>query len=448
MTQAPVAKFDALPSELSLLIARLSIVGSGHKVQDLIRVSSINAQMRSITLNTSDLWTEFTLSDSSSSHKLGGLCVCRSGNRALDVQMSLPRPMDQDEEVPGFVKCFNSAASKIARLSVYICDPLSLNIINTLLDMEELSMLRDIDLDYGHAPYDGFARSISLPSGGAGLHSVSLIGVQPLPWFQFSLGNLTYLHLGSGEHWRWIHVAMAPLLQAATSLQRLHFVGHGGVFHTLMDEGFGGFQLTLPALRHIRFINTAPGFIFSFLCAVTAPLLEKVDMTAPPHRTHNEDGREIFGWLAAISYIVRHPAAVLPPHTLRLRDEGVKYSQRDTLMLVIFLVGIFPSITSLELDGKLLSVLHMLERLDIYQGPGLPQQQWMIERLKIHSHVDQEVESELGDLVKELTRSLSSLKKKGLKELKLSVGRSIQPPLGRVSVEALEKQVGELILDE
>ncbi|KAG8946379.1 hypothetical protein FRC00_009616 [Tulasnella sp. 408] len=448
MSQAPVSKFDALPSELSLLVARLSIAGSVHKVQDLIRVSSINAQMRSITVNTSDLWTEFTLSDSSSSHKLGGLCVCRSGDHVLDLIISLPRPMDQEEGVPGFVKCFKSAASRISRLSIHTYDPLSLDIINTLLHTENFSMLRDIHVDYDYEQYDGFVRFISLPSGGAGLHSASLVGVQTQPWFQFSLGNLTYLHLGTGEHCRWTRVAIAPLLQAATSLQELHFVGDRGVFHTVMDEGFGGIQLTLPALRCVRFVNAAPGFIFTFLRRVTAPLLEEVDTTAPPHRTHNEEGREIFEWFGAVFNIVRNPAVALPPHSLKLREGGVEYRDEDMLHFVIFLVAIFPNITSLEIDGELLYVLHFLVELEGCQAASLPRQRWMIEKLKIHGLFDQEVEGEHGDFVEDLTRTLGALKKKGLKELRLIVDRSIQPSLGRVDVEALKELVGELILDD
>ncbi|KIO21984.1 hypothetical protein M407DRAFT_28470 [Tulasnella calospora MUT 4182] len=451
MTRPTVAKFEALPPELYLLIAHQTVAESGHNIKDLVRVTNINAQTRNTLTNTSDLWRKFTLSASSSSHKLGSLCVCRSGNQTLDLFISLPHSIDQDKGVGSLFECFRSAAPRVAQLSVYIRHPFSLNVVNALLQNEKHPALRSIEVGYDNKEHQGF---ITLPSNGACFHSIALTGVQTQPWCQFDLRNLDSLQLGSGDYGGWMHISIAPLLRAAISLQDLHFVGDQGMFRTFMDRELDGPPFILPALRRVRFVNTAPGFIFTFLRAVNTPLLEEVDMTAPPHHTHNEAGREIFRWNTAINSVRRDPAVALPPHTLKLRDRNVEYNQKDMLKFVLFLTAIFPNITSLEIEGQLLPVLHMLERLVLghQRAPGLNlPQAWKIETLKVNRRFDQEMEVEYEDLVKSLTGTLGSLKTSGamnLKELRLSVDRSIQPPVGSVSVDALKELVGELILDD
>ncbi|KAG8907160.1 hypothetical protein FRC00_012083, partial [Tulasnella sp. 408] len=393
MIQGPVTKFDALPPELYLLIARLSIAESGHKIRDTIRVSSVNSQMRNIAVNTSDLWTEFTLSNTTSSHKLGSICVSRSGNRTLDLQISLNRSMEQDKGVSGFFECFKSASPRIARLSVHIYHPFSLKLINALLKLKELRMLRSIDVGYDNEEHEGFDRYITLPSSGADLHSISLTGVQAQPLGKFDLRNLTSLHIGAGEHWKWLRTSISPLLQSATALQELHFVGDKGTFHVVTGEGTHGFLLTLPALRRIRFVNTAPEFLAPFLCQVTAPLLEEVDVTAPPRCAYNEEGQNVFaGWTLAVGSIKQNPVLTLPARTLKLRNGGAEYSKVDLALFVIFLVNIFPHMTTLEIEAKLLSTSPIFIALELGQNIG---DKWMnIERLTICGHFNLDTEEE------------------------------------------------------
>ncbi|KAG8918294.1 hypothetical protein FRC00_012620 [Tulasnella sp. 408] len=355
MTQAPVAKFDTLPPELYLPIARLSVAGSGYDVKDIVCVSNINSGMRNIVVNTPDLWRKFTLSTSTSSHKLGRLCVSRSGSHTLDLLIALAQPMAEEKRVYSFLKCFNLAAPRIARLLVRISHPSSLNIVNPLLSKVELPALKDIDADYDNEVHEGLDRWISLPSHGANLRSITLTGVQTQPFSQLDLANLTSLSLGAGKHWKWMSMSIATLLPAATSLQELQFVGEKGTFHTYLDDEWDGdVSFTFPALRRVRFAKTAPGFMVPFLREVNAPLLEEVDMTTPPHRTHNEEGEEVFaGWIGAVRSIVENPAFALPAHTLKLRQGGVKYTPQEMFTLALFLMGIFPNITTLEIEVRL-----------------------------------------------------------------------------------------------
>ncbi|KIO21981.1 hypothetical protein M407DRAFT_28467 [Tulasnella calospora MUT 4182] len=451
MTQVPAANFDALPPELCLLIARISAAKSDHKTQDIIRVSSINSRTRNMVVNTPDLWRKFTLSGSTSSHRLGRLCILRSGNQTLDLLIFLPQSMAQEKRVYSFLKCFNLAAPRIARLSIRISHPSSLNIVNSLLSRVELPTLKDFDADYNNEAHEGLDRCVSLPSRGANLRSISLTGVQTQPFGQFDLKNLTSLYLGAGQHWKWMSMSIASFLPAATSLQELHFVGERGMFHTYLDDDELDYDspFTLPALRSVGFGNTAPGFISSFLRQVNAPLLEEVDMTAPPRRTYNEEGEEVFtGWLAAVQLILHNPALALPAHTLKLRERDVEYDPRNMFMFALFLVVIFPNVSSLEIEGEFLSILPICGTLADRQSQRMPQVWRSIEKLKVHCEFDQDSREEYEEL---LTGNLRSLKEKGvmnLRELRLSPDRWFQSPQGRVNLEALGKLVGLVILED
>lgn len=193
MTEVPFATFDALPPELYLSIARVSVAESGYDVRDIVRVSNINSQMRNIIVNTPDLWRQFTLSDSTSSHKIGRLCIRRSGSHTSDLLIALAQPMAEEKRVYSFLKCFNLAAPRIARLLVRISHPSSLNIVNPLLSKVELPVLNHLDADYDNEVHEGLDRWITLPSHGANLRSITLTGVQTQPFSQLDLTNLTSL---------------------------------------------------------------------------------------------------------------------------------------------------------------------------------------------------------------------------------------------------------------
>ncbi|KAG8941022.1 hypothetical protein FRC00_012613 [Tulasnella sp. 408] len=455
MTQGLVAKFDTLPPELYLPIARLSVAESGYDVRDIVRVSNINSGMRNMVINTPDLWRKFTLSTSTSSHKLGRLCISRSGSHALDLLIALAQPMVGEKRVYSFLKCFNLAAPRIARLLVRISHPSSLNIVNPLLSKVELPALKDIDADYDNEVHEGLDRWISLPSHGANLRSITLTGVQTQPFSQVDLANLTSLSLGAGKHWKWMSMSIATLLPAATSLQELQFVGEKGTFHTYLDDEWDDdVSFTFPALRRVRFAKTAPGFMVPFLRELNAPLLEEVDMTTPPHRTHNEEGEEVFaGWIGAVRSVVENPALALPAHTLKLRQGGVKYTPQEMFTLALFLMGIFPNITTLEIEGGFLSILPICSTLADRETGGAPRVWRSVERLKLDTQIYQDSYEgvEYGEFLIRLTGSLQLLKEKGvmnLRELRLSADQSLQSPKGRVTVEALSKLVEVLILED
>ncbi|KAG8909426.1 hypothetical protein FRC00_010138, partial [Tulasnella sp. 408] len=275
MLQTLPAKFNALPPELCLCIARMSLEESGHEIRDVVRVSNINSRMRNAVVNTPDLWRKFTLSGPTSSHRLGRLCVGRSGNHNLDLIISLLQPMVQKKRVNSFSESFKLAAPTITRLSVRIRHPSSLNTVSSLLSHVQLPKLEDIDVDYDNEVHEGLDRYILLPSHSADLRSISLTGVQTQPYGEFNLKNLTSLYLGAGNNWKWMIMSMGTFLPDATSLQELHIVGDRGMFHTFLDDEWNdAYPLTLPALRYARFANTAPGFLCSFLRELNAPLLE------------------------------------------------------------------------------------------------------------------------------------------------------------------------------
>ncbi|KAG9042778.1 hypothetical protein FS837_010397 [Tulasnella sp. UAMH 9824] len=455
MTQVPLAKFDSLPPELYLPIARISVVESGYDIRDIFRVSNINSRMRNVVTNTPDLWRKFTLSSATSSHKIGRLCVSRSRSHTLDLLIALAQPMVNEKPVYSFLKCFNLAAPRIARLSVRISHPSSLNIVNPLLSKVELPALKDIDADYDNEVHEGLDRWIMLPSHGANLRSITLTGVQMQPFSQLDLANLTSLSLGTGKHWKWMSMSIATLLPAATSLQELHFVGERGPFHTYLDDEWDDdVSFTFPNLRRVRFTNTAPGFLVPFLREMNAPILEEVDMTTPPRRTYNEEGEEVFaGWIAAVRSIVENPALALPAHTLKLRQGGVKYNPQEMFTLALFLMGMFPNITSLEIEGGFLSILPICSTLADRETDGAPGVWRSVERLKLDTQIYQNSHEgvEYGEFLIRLIGSLQLLKEKGmmnLRELRLSADQSLQSPKGRVTVAALSEIVEVLILED
>ncbi|KAG8922489.1 Carnitine O-acetyltransferase mitochondrial, partial [Tulasnella sp. 417] len=455
MTKAPVARFDDLPPELCLFIARLSTAQSDHRIQDTVRISNINSRTRNIVINTPDLWRKFSLAGSASSHGLGRHCVHRAGNQPMDLVISLPKPMEQDKIVYGFLNCFKLAAPRIARLDALIGHPSSLDIVKALLSQVELPTLKDITVKYVYEDHEGFDRWILLPSCGANLRTISLIGIQTQPFSQLDLENLTSLYLGAGKHWRWMGMSLATFLPAAKSVQDLYFAGEEGMFHTSLNEDdwdLADSPLTLPALRRVHFVDTAPSFMTSFLHQVNAPLLEEVDMTAPLHGKVNEEGREVFAdWIAAVRSIRHDPARALPAHTLKLHEGDVEYDPREMFTFALFLMVAFPNITSLEIEGDFYSILHICGTLADRQSQGTPKVWSSIEKLKVSSVFDQDSDEDYGEFVAHLAGSLQSLKEKrvmNLQELRLSVDQSLRPPKGRVSVEALSKLVGVLILDD
>ncbi|KAG8943134.1 hypothetical protein FRC04_003214 [Tulasnella sp. 424] len=279
--QASVVSLNALPLELCLLITREAVADSDHDPRDVVRLTHIDARMRNLLVNTSELWNKFTISGSESSHKLGGLFILRSGERALDLLISLHRCLLQKEGFSSFVDCFLRASRRIARLSVYVKHQLSLSLLSSLLGAFGLPLLEHIEVDYEDEENPGFGGCISLPSNGANLRSISFTGVQIEPSHRLDLDNMTCIHLGAGKQWNWTHKSLISFCDIPT---RAPLRRGERIFHTSTDDGSEVMPLTLPALRRVRFLNTAPGLITSFLHKVDVPLLEEVEMTTPTHR--------------------------------------------------------------------------------------------------------------------------------------------------------------------
>ncbi|KAG9042777.1 hypothetical protein FS837_010396 [Tulasnella sp. UAMH 9824] len=361
--------------------------------------------------------------------------------------------MASGKRIDSFSKCFELAAPRITRLSVHIRQRSSLATVSSLLSNVELPKLEDMDFDYDNEFHEGLDRYISLPARSADLRSISLTGVQTQPFGQFNLENLTSLYLGAGNHWKFMIMSMATFLPAATSLQELHIVGERGMFRASLDEEWDEvYPITLPALRYVRFDNTAPGFLSCFLRELNAPLLEVVDMITPPHRTHNEEGEVVFvGWVAAMRSIMRNPALSLPAHTLKLRDGDVDYDQEGMYMFALFLMAVFPHITSLETETAIFAIFPVCDTFADGSSSQTPNVWSSVEKLKVHIPFDQDSEEEYGNFVTHLTISLKSLKEKGvmnLEELRLNINQSLQPPLGRVHVEGLRSLVGVLVFED
>lgn len=97
------------------------------------------------------------------------------------------------------MKYFRRASEWIARLSVYIKHQSSLNLLNSLLGAIELPLLEHIEVDYDGEEHLGFGGSMSLPSNGANLRSISLARVQTEPLCRLDLNKLTYIHLEAGN---------------------------------------------------------------------------------------------------------------------------------------------------------------------------------------------------------------------------------------------------------
>lgn len=447
--EAPVASLNALPLELCLLIALESVADSDHDPRDVVRLTHIDARMRDLVVNTSELWNKFMISSSKSSHKLGLLFVLRSGERALDLLLSPDWPTLRKRGLDSFSECFMNAAPRIARLSVYIKQQSSLYFLNYLLGRFELPLLEHIEVNYDNEEHQGFTGCISLPPNGANLRSISLTRVQTEPFCRLDLNKLTYIYLEAGERWKWMNLSLISFLQAATSLQELHLVGEQGVFRTSTDDGFEVMPLTLPALRRVCFINTAPNLITSFLHKVDVPLLEEVELTTPTHR--NQEEEVIGAWKRAARVTMRNPLLALPVRTLTVRNADVMSSNQDLCGFVLFLMVMFPHVTTLEAEAVFVDILRICIALADKQPLGRPLVWMGVETLKVCGHVDHEMEEVYGKVVGCITDSLQTLKEKGvmnLQELRLSVDPSLQPPAGTVSIEALSGLVGKLILDD
>ncbi|KAG9004375.1 hypothetical protein FRB90_010952 [Tulasnella sp. 427] len=446
-------KLDALPLELCLMIARKLAMSSATDPSSLIRLSSTSSQMRNLLTQTQELWTRPVLSGSESSHKLARLFMARSGIQALSLSINLPEKKLTKKKVQSFLKSFTEAAPRIADLSVRISHPFSLELMNTLLGKVNLPQLTGLDLDYDNVDHEGFDRYITLPSNGAQLHSLSLSGVQTQPYGNFSFDDLAYFYLGAGEPWKWMSMSIESFLPLATSLQELHFVGKKGMFRTSMDDGFEDVPIVLPALRSVNFVNVAAGFVASFLREVNAPILERVDITTPPHRTHDEDGEHIFiGWPGAAGSIMRKPSYALPAKTLKLchgPDGAARYTPEQLIGFTLFLVAIFPALSRLEMDADYCSILQLCENFARRNRPFAWAQK--IEEVKVCEHFGTGWEAELEDAVKYLSLRLGGLKEQGVMDiirLELSVDRSLRPPVGTVSLEPLQKIVGEIVLTD
>ncbi|KAG8980218.1 hypothetical protein FRB90_007743, partial [Tulasnella sp. 427] len=308
-----------LPLEVFILLARAVVVTNGNDTSNLIRLTSLNARIRDLLIGTAELWATFTLSNTKSSHTLGRLFITRSRDRLLDIYIPWTRSLTDRTSFESFGDCLEKALPRIARLSICAAPTSSLRLINSILARIDLPKLTSLDLVYDPPEYESFVKHFALPANGTNLRSLSIIGAQQQPFVPVDFRNLIYLTIGAGSSWKWMSIAINTFLSSAVAIQELHLVGDKGVFHTYRDAGF--LSLTLPALRFLRFVNTAAGCVASFLRELNAPLLEKVEMTTPPYRLHDEDRIEVFvGWDAAASPIMREPSYALPVKALKLRD--------------------------------------------------------------------------------------------------------------------------------
>lgn len=392
-------------------------------IHDVVRLTHMDARMRNLLVNTSKLWNKFTISGSESSHKLGGLFILRSGERTLYLLISLHWCLLQKEGFSSFV--------------------------DYLLGVFGLPLLEHIEVDYEDEENLGFGGCISLPSNGANLRSISLTGVQIEPSHRLDLDNMTCIHLGAGKRWNWTNKSLISFFQAATSLQELHFVGGKGIFHTSTDDGPEVMPFNLPTLRRVRFLNTAPGLITSFLHRVDAPLLEEVELTTPTHR--NQEKEVFAGWKAAAHITICNPLLALPVRTLKLRDAKVKCRTKELHYFILFLMVVFPHVTTLESKVLFTDILDICVWLADKQPLGIPLVWMRVGTSKVCRHFDHGMEEIYRKGVTYLTNSLRTLKEQGvmnLQELRLSVDLLLQPPVGRASVVALSELVGKLILDD
>ncbi|KAG8999161.1 hypothetical protein FRB90_012143 [Tulasnella sp. 427] len=442
-------KLDALSLELRLMIARRLATTSATDPTSLICLSSTNSQMRNLLIQTQELWTRPVLSGSESSHKLARLFIARSGSQALSLSINLPEKKLTEKRVQSFLKSFTEAAPRIADLSVRISQPFSLELLNTLLVKVNLPQLTGLDLDCDNVDHEGFDRCITLPSNGAQLHSLSLSGVQTQPYGNYSLDDLTSFYLGAGEPWKWMSMSIKSFLPFATSLQELHFVGKKGMFRTSMDDGFEDLPIVLPALRSVNFVNVAAGFVASFLREVNAPILERVDITTPPHRTHDEDGEHIFiGWRGAADSARQQPSYALPAKTLKLcdgPDDAACYTSEEEISFTLFLAAIFPDLSRLEIDLYYCKVLYIVSLAKIYRPFAWVQK---IKEVKVCHHFGAIGEAVFEMVVKYLAIMLGDLKGVMDIRLELSVDRSLRPPVGTVSLEPLQEIFREVIFTD
>ncbi|KAG8951679.1 hypothetical protein FRC00_007140, partial [Tulasnella sp. 408] len=132
-----------------------------------------------------------------------------------------------------------------------------------------------------------------------------------------------------------------------------------------------------------------------------------------------------FGWSEEADSAMRKPALAVPARSLKLRAGAAENGPPDKVRFVLFLMAIFPYITTLEIEAPFLSISHICQAHAAAQRRGRPL----------------DTEEQYEKAVERLTESLRELKENGvlnLRELRLSVDCSIQPPAGRVSVEALK----------
>ncbi|KAG8999162.1 hypothetical protein FRB90_012144, partial [Tulasnella sp. 427] len=216
--------------------------------------------------------------------------------------------------------------------------------------------------------------------------------------------------------------------------------------------GFEGHDIILPSLLSIHFVNTAPGFISSFLRALHAPLLENVDMTIPPHPTYDQYGREVFDrWGAAAWAIPSSSPHTLTATTLKLRNRDVEYGMQEIISFVAFLSVILPSTTRLEIERKSIFILDGCRVLGEKRlaGSQLHTAWTKLEQVVVCDRFYEEDKVEFDDVVKFLTKVYQSMREKGgtiAKRLELHAHPRLRPPAGKGSTGTLREQVEELRL--
>ncbi|KAG9048072.1 hypothetical protein FS837_000843 [Tulasnella sp. UAMH 9824] len=275
----------SLPPEIVVDILRHLVISNnrvlGRRYDDLIRTTLSTAYVRQVALASPSLWTRIEITDNPASFELAKACLNRSGSQKLDIAIRIA--IRVGPKLPGVFALINHVKSRTRelRLQIGLGQSAQRTQLNEFLGTLELPALECLALDFWD-PRETWlpTHPIPLPTGAAGLRSVSLVHLRPiLP--APAISHLKHLSLSSAAFRKLPLKNLWEILAQSENLETLELIGEGktDVVRGWLPSRNQAQQGTLtPKLRCLTLCGLDSGSLAHVLLGLEAPNLVEVSL--------------------------------------------------------------------------------------------------------------------------------------------------------------------------
>ncbi|KAG8930620.1 hypothetical protein FRC01_002473 [Tulasnella sp. 417] len=279
------SSISSLPPEIVVVILHHLITPHnrvlGRRYDDLIRTTLTTSYVRQVALASPTLWTRIEITDKPASFELAKACLNRSGSQKLDVAIRIA--IRVGPKIPGVFALVNYVANRTRelRLQIGLGQSAQRSQLNDFLATLELPALECLELDFWD-PRETWlpTHPIPLPTGAAGLRSISLVHLRPiLP--APAISHLKHLSLSSAAFRKLPLKNVWEILAQCDQLETLELIGEGktDIVRGWLPSDNQGQQATLaPRLRCLTLKGLDSGSLAHVLLCLEAPVLVEVSL--------------------------------------------------------------------------------------------------------------------------------------------------------------------------